>query len=341
MSNPRKIIITGGAGFVGSQLGWKFTKDGHDVHLLDNLSYGYLENILQNGKPFCSFHQKDIRDTDLAKIFKGADTVFHLAAISALPVCQSQPAEAISINTAGTANVLECARLANVRRVIFASTSAIYENNTHYPCREDDDVSPTLIYSVSKHQGELLTRGFAKNYGMEIVTTRYYNVYGPQMDIHRKSPPFVAYLIRELLAGRQPILHSNGEQRRDYVYVGDVNLLNTLCMDHPAAVGQTYNVASGQTYSVNEIYAEVAKQLGSSIKPVFRESTKFWDKYPELFAGTRPLSAKKLDSEVNKFTLGSTFKAEHEIGWVASTTLADGIAATIAQAKQASEKAST
>jgi nucleoside-diphosphate-sugar epimerase len=324
-----KIVVTGAAGFIGSQLSWHLHQQGFDVHLLDNLRHGYRENLLVCGEPFGTFHEMDIRDADLSRVFAGADTVFHLAAISALPVCQSQPMETIDVNVSGTANVLEAGRKAGVRRIVFASTSAIYENNEQFPCREDDNTHPTLLYAMSKKQAEILCHGFSETYGMEIVITRYYNVYGPQQDIHRKSPPFVGYVIRELLAGRVPILHSNGEQRRDYVFVGDVNELNIACMSHPSATNHTFNVASGNTYSVNELFTQIAAILGSNLQPVFRPSARFWELYPELFEGKFPLSEQRLDEEVNKFTLGSTFHAKHVLGWHAKTTMADGLEATV------------
>ena len=325
----RKIIITGAAGFIGSQLGLHLHRSGNDVHLIDNLKYGYQDNLLVDGRTFGTFHQADIRDPDLGSLLEGADTVFHLAAISALPVCQSEPFEAISTNVAGTANVLELSRRAGVRRVIVASTSAVYENNKTFPCREEDPISPTLIYSVSKQQTEQLCHSFSTDYGIEVVVTRYYNVYGPQQDVRRKSPPFVGYLVRELLAGRQPVLHSNGEQKRDYVYVDDVNALNIACMDHPDAPGQTFNVASGQAWSVNEIYAMVAKTVGSDLQAVFRPADRFWERYDDLFTGPHPLSRDKLTAEVDKFTLGSTAHAQEVLGWTAQTSLQRGLELTV------------
>ena len=303
----RKVVITGAAGFIGSQLGLHLHRNGFDVHLLDNLRYGYRENLTVDGETFGTFHEKDIRDADLASVFDGADTVFHLAAISALPVCQSEPFEAISVNVGGTANVLEAARLASVRRVIVASTSAVYENSKHFPCREDDEISPTLLYSVSKQQTEQLSRSFWLDYELEVVVTRYYNVYGPQQDIRRKSPPFVGYVIREILAGNPPVLHSNGAQRRDYVYVDDVVSMNVACMDHPAAPGEIFNVASGRSWSVAEMYTVIADLLGSPIEPVYRSADLFWDKYNALFTGPKPLKVAKLAAEVDKFSLGQHF----------------------------------
>ncbi len=324
-----RIVITGAAGFIGSQLGLHLHRAGHDVHLVDNLKYGYRENLLVDGETFGTFHQTDIRDPSLATVLAGADTVFHLAAISALPVCQSEPFEAISCNVAGTANVLEASRQAGVRRVVVASTSAVYENSKHFPCREDDVVSPTLLYSVSKQQTEQLCRSYCADYDHEVVVTRYYNVYGPQQDIRRKSPPFVGYVARELIAGRQPVLHSNGEQRRDYVYVDDVIAMNVACMEHPAAPGQIFNVASGRSWSVNELYTIIAEILGTDIRPVFRSSGLFWEKYDDLFGGAKPLKREKLAAEVDKFSLGSTFHAETTLGWTATMPIRQGLEATV------------
>ena len=335
--SSEKVIVTGAAGFIGSQLGLHLHKAGYQVVLIDNLAYGYRENLLYNGKEFGSFVLQDIRDSNLADTFRGADTVFHLAAISALPVCQSNPSEAYSVNVVGTAGVLEAARRAGVRRVVVASTSAVYENNKDFPCGETDPVSPTLIYSASKVAAEMLCRSYGTDYGMEIAVTRYYNVYGPQQDIHRKQPPFVGYVIRELLEGRAPILHSDGRQRRDYVYVDDVIAMNVLCMTHPAAAAGVFNVASGHAVSVNELYDIIAGNIAGrigyeealNIVPVFRSSDMFWDKYGELFQGYYPMSREKLAAEVDKFSLGSTYHALNVLGWAAHTSHRDGIERTV------------
>jgi len=316
----KKIVITGGAGFVGSQLGYCLDKKGYKVLLLDDMSFGYENNLTINDESFGEFVRFDIRSGDLEKHFYNTDCVFHLAAISALPVCQSDPMLAMSVNVAGTVNV---------RRVVFASTSAIYENNTEFPCKEDDSVRPTLIYAVSKFNAEHLCRVYGETYGMEIVILRYYNVYGPNQDFRRKSPPFISYIIRELLNNRAPILHSDGKQERDYVYIDDVNELNILCMNHPAAFGKTFNVASGQVYSVNEIYEIIADILESSLKPVFRKAANFWDKYPELFQGEHSLKRELLEREVNKFTLGSTEKAEQLLSWKTIMPIKKGLKLTI------------
>lgn len=325
----KKIVITGGAGFIGSSLGFKLCSQGHDVTLIDNMSFGYEENLKVDDKSFGTFVAADIRDKNISDLFKKADCVFHFAAISALPTCQSEPYRAIDNNVAGTANVLEAARISGVRKVVFASTAAIYENNKIFPCKESDETDPTLIYSVSKKQAEMLCMSYVRDCDMDISITRYYNVYGPNQDIKRKSPPFVAYVIRELLAGRQPILHSDGDQKRDYVYISDVNEMNIACMNKPNSKGQIFNVASGNAYSVKQIVEIIQKCIGTNLGPVYREADKYWNLYPELFSGEYKLDKEKVISEVNKFTLGSTEHSKAILEWETKVTIEEGLRSVV------------
>ena len=239
----------------------------------------------------------------------------------------------MDVNVGGTTSVLESCRRANVRRVVFASTSAIYENNTDFPSKETDEVHPTLIYPVSKLCAEEICKSYIANYDMDIVMTRYNNVYGGNQNFSRISPPLTIYIIKKLLDGESPILHSDGNQRRDYVYIDDVNKLNHICMRSKNAPGQIFNVASGMTVSVNYIFSTIAKALNSNIRPIFHTSSKYWNDYPILFEG-RPLQNKVLESEVNKFTLGSINKALYELKWRAETSFEDGIKETIKNFKE-------
>jgi nucleoside-diphosphate-sugar epimerase len=323
-----KIVITGGAGFIGSQLGKSLVDDGHDVLLLDNMSYGYLDNLVIDGETFGRFLGVDVCSPDLAKHLAGAQFVFHFAGISALPVCQEKPQYAMNVNVGGTANVLEAARLAGVRRLIFASTAAIYENNTKFPTKESDPVAPSLTYAVSKLQAEQLCRAYGELYGLEIVVLRYFNVYGPHQDFMRLSPPLMSYLIRELLADRQPVLHSDGTQQRDCIFVDDVNHLNKICMEHPRAPGEIFNVGSGVATSVREVFALIAKAMGSRITPAYRPATNFWDAYPQLFQGEYPLKGEVVEREVRKYSLCDTTKARELLGWHAKVSIDEGLAQT-------------
>jgi len=327
-------VITGGAGFVGSNLGNMLHQKGYDVLLLDDLSFGHLDNLKRNGKSFGTFKKIDIRSPELKNYFSDVDYVFHLAGISTLPVCQSEPVNSIDVNVAGTVNVLEAARHSNVKRVIFASTAGVYENNIEFPCKEDDFVEPSLTYTLTKSFCEKLCNSYFKLYGLETCVTRYNNVYGPNQDIKRKSPPFVAYVIRELLQNRQPIFHSDGNQQRDYVYINDVNELNFLCMTKDTAIGEIFNVSSGKAFSVNEIYSIITSILNSEIKPIYQNSNLFWDNYPNLFEGDHSLNKKWIEKEVNKFTLSSTQKVEKLLNWKAITPIEEGLKHTIDYAKK-------
>lgn len=322
-------MITGGAGFVGSNLGHTLNKKGYDVLLLDDLSFGHLDNIKKNGKAIGTFKKIDIRTSELKDHFSDADFVFHLAGISTLPICQSEPVNSIDVNVTGTVNVLEAARKSKVKRVIFASTAGVYENNTKFPCEEEDLTEPSLTYTLTKSFCEKLCKSYFKLYGLETCVTRYNNVYGPNQDIKRISPPFVAYVIREVLQNKQPVFHSDGNQQRDYVYIDDVNELNFRCMTNPNAINQIFNVSSGKVFSVNEIYLIIASLLNSKIKPIFRNSQSFWDKYPSLFKGSHVINKKWIEKEVDKFALSSTEKAEKLLNWKATTSMEDGLKQTI------------
>lgn len=333
------VLVTGAAGFIGSTLARALKARGRALRLVDDLSHGHRENVLEDGRPLAPFHELDVRDPALGAAMEGVDTVFHLAGVSSLPVCQTRPREAYDVNLSGTVAVLEAARRAGVRRVVFASTSAVYENNKEFPCRETDPVSPSLVYAMTKRAAEEACLAYAAVYGLEVVVTRYYNVYGPHQDLTRRSPAFVGYVVRELLAGRRPALHSDGAQSRDYVYIDDVVAMNLACMEHPAAPGGVFNVASGVALSVSAMYAAIAAAVGTDLEPEYRPAARFWDAFPELAQGPYPLAPGRLEAEVNKFTLGSTERAKDVLGWTAKVPLKQGVAETVAYMRAKAAKA--
>jgi UDP-glucose 4-epimerase len=330
------VIITGGAGFIGSQLGYALWSSGHAVTLIDDMRFGYEDNLVVNGERFGRFVLADVLDPRTWPYFTGADVIFHFAALSALPVCQSHPRDAININVGGVANVLEGARLHDVRRVVFASTSATYERNEEPLLTEELPVAPTLLYSLSKVQGEQLMNAYRDVYGLETVVLRFFNVYGPHQDFRRRSPPFTSYVARELAHGRPPILHGDGTQARDYVHLRDLMHLADIVMDHPKANGEIFNVASGKAYSVNEMYRIMAvASNATNVKPLFKEPAHFWTAYPQLFAGTRPIRKVILEKEVMKTTVGSYAKAERLLGWKPKVTMEEGLAELVAYVRDA------
>ena len=250
-------LITGGAGFVGSNLGKALHALGYRVTVLDDFSYGTMANLESEAggdkSPFCRVVRASVCSPGIAPEFRGVDVVFHLAGIAALPVCQERPDECISVNVAGTANVLNCARLAGVRRVVFSSTSAVYENSGTSPHCEADPVSPDLVYSLSKAHAEDLCRSFANNYGMDVVIARFFNVHGPNQDILRQSPPLTSYLSVMLARGLTPVLYNNRDDiKRDYVHVDDVVALLVAAARAPGRIAaEVVNVGSGTQVSIS------------------------------------------------------------------------------------------
>jgi nucleoside-diphosphate-sugar epimerase len=323
-----KLLITGGAGFIGSQLGYYLNKQGHEVLLLDDLSFGNKDNLEINGKNFGSFTLDDIRTSHFQQYLKGVDVVFHFAAIAPLPVSQVDPYRGYSVNVAGWANVLEACRREKTPKVILASTSAIYENNTTYPFQESDETNPHMIYCMSKKHAEDLAHSFTKLYNMDITILRFFNVYGPHHDFRRKSPPLIAYIIKCMMTGQTPILHSDGKQERDYIYIDDVCRMCKIAMENPASRGDTFNVASNTVVSMNQIYDEIAKLFNSNVKPIFRDPKLLWDKYLELELG-HAMDLDFIAKETNKYSIGSYEKSEKILGWKPTISFQEGIKETV------------
>lgn len=328
-----KVLITGGAGFIGSNLGAYLLSKKHDVRFLDNLTFGYRENlVLSDGSPLpiSRFIKMDVRDDQIKQTVKGADIIFHFAAISSLPECQNNPQEAYDVNVSGTANILEAARKNNVKRVIFSSTAGVYENEDTFPTPEDITIHPSLIYSLTKKHAEELCRSYQLLYGMDIVTLRFFNVYGPHMDSKRSNPPVISYIIKCLQEKRRPILHSDGNQKRDMIYIDDVVRLCELVLTDKKAKNQPFNVGSGKVCSINEMYQKISVFLKcKKILPRFRPSDSIWNTYPSLFEGTYPFQTKYLEKEVTKYTEASITKTNRMLGWKPEITIDEGLKKTI------------
>jgi nucleoside-diphosphate-sugar epimerase len=312
------ILLTGSAGGIGSTLGYFLFKNGNDLDLLDNFRNGYRENLIIDGKTFGNFFDIDVSNfSDLDSLSKTYDCIIHLAAVTSLPDCESNIKDTLNINVLGTANILEYARKWNIPHVIFASTSAVYENNKEDIFTEDLKIYPRLWYSLSKKMSEELCESYRQNYNMNITTIRLFNVFGPRQDIYRKNPPLLNYLVKQIKTGNRPILHSNGEQSRDYIHVDDVvNFINICLYKKP---NDTFNVCTGELLSVNQIVDCVLDVFGSDIVPYFAESGKLWNSYPNLFEGNYPLDRNIVSNEVNKYSKGSYQKAKNILGWTPNT----------------------
>jgi len=260
-----KILITGVAGFIGSNLAARLLKEGYQVAGIDNLSYGLRENVPDG----VEFHERDIRDRGIHGLFKGVDAVFHLAAKNCISDCQADPIETADINVIGTINVFEAARRAGVRKIIYAESSALYEGSGLLPTPESA-VLPESFYAVSKLAGMHFAEAYKRYYGMTFTALRYFCVYGPVQDYRRTIPPAMSAFIIKLLKSERPVIYGTGEKRRDFVYVDDVNDFHLLCLRDSRTDHETYNLGSGENHSVLEIYELVSRLLGVRLEPEFK-----------------------------------------------------------------------
>jgi len=321
-----KILITGGAGFIGSQIGFYLENLGHDIILLDNMSYGHNDNLSVDGKTIGKFILGDVRDNDIDKHLHEVEAVIHMAGIAPLPDCQLNPCSAIDNNVIGTINILEACRRLGIRKFIFASTSAIYENCKITPFVESRlENEPDLIYAMSKRHCEIICKSYVSTYDMDVIMLRFFNVYGPHQDFRRKHPPLMGYITKCLLLGDQPTFYSNREQKRDYVYISDLINLVELCLKSNNVSGEVFNVSTGSAHSVKDIFNIFCQKFEVFIEPKFEEAKNFWNKYPSLFEGPLPLSHSRVEDEVNKFSLGSSQKAHSMLGWSPKVDIDAGI----------------
>ena len=264
-----KSLVTGGAGFIGSNLVDKLLTMGHEVIVIDNQFSEAHDQFYWN------FHSKnyrmDIRDYSLTrKLYDGVDYVFHLAAEARIQPAIENPIEAVSINSIGTCTVLQCAREAGVKRVMYSSTSSGYGMNEppNVETQDDDCLNP---YSVSKVNGEKLCRMYTSLYGLETVCFRYFNVYGNRQPLKGQYAPVIGIFLRQLAAGEPLTIVGDGEQRRDFTHVDDVvnaNIKAALANIDDKCFGQVYNVGTGLNHSINEIAAMISdNKINISARP--------------------------------------------------------------------------
>lgn len=335
-----RIVITGAAGFIGSTLSEYFYKLGYTVLGIDNLLYGgQMDNLLwttQNKDDRWTFVCMDVCSSEIVSHIEKDDIVIHCAAIAPLPTNQEQPYLSVCNNIGGTINLLEACRKKGAKHFLFASTSAVYENSEVFPSRESESIEPpTLLYCSGKKYAEDCIKSYWEIYGLPYTIFRFFNVYGPHHDCLRKNPPLIGYLVSCLLEGKQPLLHSDGTQRRDYVYVDDVvSLINYVVENLTLANAKTYNICSGQTCSVREIVDTVQTILGIYISPVYRDSKLLWEKNEGLYNAAYPIKDSVVQKEVTKYSEGSYEQAKRDFQWEPKISLEEGLRSTILFAKE-------
>jgi nucleoside-diphosphate-sugar epimerase len=273
-----KMAVTGGAGFIGSNLAEYLLNQGFSVLVIDNLSTGKKQNLA--GWTECAgnrfqFLQADINDTDrLLREFKNVTYVFHLAAIPSVTRSVENPSATQLSNINGTLSVLTAARDAAVKRVIAASSSSIYGDDPNLPKREENLGRCLSPYALSKFVTEEYCRLFYRLYGLETVSLRYFNVFGPRQDPTSDYAAVIPRFCTRMLAGKQPVVYGDGEQTRDFTFIANVVDANWRAATHPNAVGEAFNIGCGTRTSLNQLIEMLNKILGSRLAPIYEPARK-------------------------------------------------------------------
>jgi len=262
-------LVTGGAGFIGSHLAEGLVRRGFRVRILDNFSTGKHDN-LSAVRDHVDVIEGDIRDLEVCRsAAAGAAYVFHLAALASVPLSIEDPLQTDAVNVRGTLNVLWAAKEAGAKKFVFASSTSVYGDHPGLPKREEMTGMPLSPYALSKWVGESYCRVFYPVYGVPTVCLRYFNVYGPRQDPRSQYAAAVPLFIVKMLAGERPVIFGDGEQTRDFVYVGDVAAANILAAETTGGAGDVFNIASAESLSVNALVRTINGILGTGLEPVY------------------------------------------------------------------------
>jgi UDP-glucose 4-epimerase len=267
-----KYLVTGGAGFIGSHIVEELLRRGEKVRIIDNLSTGKIDNI----KDFLSeveFIEGDLRDINkVREAVKGIDYVLHQAAIPSVPRSIADPISSNSSNVDGTLNLLFAAKEAKVKRVVIASSSSVYGDSEILPKTEEFTPNPISPYAVTKLVKELYARVFYQIYGLETVSLRYFNVFGPRQDPTSQYAAVIPRFITKMLKGESPVIFGDGEQSRDFTYVKNVVEANILAsISDKVGRGEVINIACGESITLNQLVNRINEILGTNIKPIYTE----------------------------------------------------------------------
>ena len=261
-----RYLVTGGAGFIGSHIAETLVKRGDDVRVLDNLSTGKMENLAGIAGKF-EFVEGDIRDLETCRrAVEGVRTVFHEAALASVARSVEDPLLANAINVTGTLNLLVAAHAAGVRSFVLASSSAVYGDDPAMPKVEGREGRPLSPYGASKLFDEKYAQAFHILHGMNTVSLRYFNVFGPRQDPFSEYSAVIPLFVTKILLGERPTIFGDGEQSRDFIYVEDVVRANLAAAGSTAAAGEAFNVACGTGTTVNGLLAAVNAVLGTRVE---------------------------------------------------------------------------
>ena len=268
------VLVTGGAGFIGSNLTEALLEQGHRVRVLDNFSTGRKENLVfDKSYPLLETMEGDIRDPGVCrKAMQGIEVVFHEAAIPSVQQSVEDPSHSNAVNAGGTLNILLAARDEGVKKVVYASSCAIYGDDPVLPKKEEMAPSPLSPYALQKYVGERYCQLFFQLYGLETLSLRYFNIFGPKQDPSSVYSGVIARFISALVEETTPIVYGDGEQSRDFTYVGNVVQANLLAMSAPRLGGEVVNIGCGKRTSLNELLDVLKKIFRSQVCPVHQEA---------------------------------------------------------------------
>ncbi len=264
----KRVVVTGGAGFIGSHLAEELSRRSYYVVILDNLSTGKKANIkLLLKRENVEFHQGSVTDCPLLqKLFRDVDYVFHLAAIPSVTRSIEDPLASYETNVTGTLNVLLAARDNGVKKLIYASSSSVYGDTPTLPKREDMLPNPQSPYAVTKLASEYYCRVFHQVYELPTICLRYFNVYGPRQDPNSQYAAVIPRFISMISRGSAPVIFGNGEQTRDFTFVKDVVAANILAAE--SELTGIFNIGNGESISVNQLTGLIIKLMGSKLEPI-------------------------------------------------------------------------
>jgi UDP-glucose 4-epimerase len=263
-----RYLITGGAGFIGSNLAHALVARGESVRILDNYATGRAGNLAGIAEQV-EIVRGDLRDPDaVTHAVRGVEIVLHQAALNSNPRSIKEPEPTNAVNVGGTLCLLEAARRSGVRRVVYASSSSVYGESPVLPKTEDLPVMPMAPYGVSKLAAELYCRVFTRVYGLETISLRYFNVFGPRQLPDSEYAAVIPRFLRCMLAGQRPVIFGDGEQSRDFTPVANVVAANLCAAEATQGIGEAFNVACGQASTLNQVAGWLNEALGTDLPPL-------------------------------------------------------------------------